>query len=250
MRYISNLLQHPEIRKQRFPEHLWPGDLDNASIDEWWILLEFLEAAGSPAQVAPTKLRPPSPDFQSVFAGNSRLFELGEILDSSLAKGLAHSGKEAQRKMEALSKGDLAAAASIKTAGGRMFSANGALSRMLEKKLTHNYECNGIPGDLVLFYDQQVPYGPFEFILENEVAVAQALRASAFENIWLFHLPEARIIGRLCVHGDGRLGAFFDYEFRFDKRAPFPALRLGEPGEPDRLQVFEPVLTPLRVPKK
>ena len=78
MRDISNLDQHPETRKKRFPEHLWPlATADATTVDEWWILLEFLRPAGLSLEVAPTKLVPPSPDFQCIVAGKNRLFELG-----------------------------------------------------------------------------------------------------------------------------------------------------------------------------
>ena len=78
MRDISNLDQHPETRKNRFPEHLWPlATADATTVDEWWILLEFLRPAGLSLEVAPTKLDPPSPDFQCIVAGKNRLFELG-----------------------------------------------------------------------------------------------------------------------------------------------------------------------------
>ena len=95
MRDISNLDQHPETRKKRFPEHLWPlATADATTVDEWWILLEFLRPAGLSLEVAPTKLDPPSADFQRIIAGKNRLFELGEIVDSSLPEGMAYSKRE------------------------------------------------------------------------------------------------------------------------------------------------------------
>ncbi len=36
MRDISNLDQHPETRKKRFPEHLWPlATADATTVYEW-----------------------------------------------------------------------------------------------------------------------------------------------------------------------------------------------------------------------
>ena len=251
MRDISNLDQHPETRKTRFPANLWPSvTADATTVDEWWILLEFLYSAGFTSEVAPIKLDPPSPDFHCIVAGRSRLFELGEIVNSSLAEGLAYSKSEAKRKLRAVSKGNDSEAESIDTAGRRSFSANGSLERILGKKLKKGYECRGEPCDLLLFFDRQAPYGPFEYLLERRAELASAIAVSSFENIWLFHLPDAKVMGRVSVGATGSLQVSFDHTFRFDKRAPFLTLVPGQGDEPDRMQLFEPVLSPVRPPKK
>ena len=46
MRFISSLDQHPEVRKERFPEHLWPSSGDPREVADGWIFLEFANAAG------------------------------------------------------------------------------------------------------------------------------------------------------------------------------------------------------------
>src|ERR1700756_1018045 len=106
MRVINNLALHPEVRKERFPAHLWPTASNPRDIDESWILLEFLQAVGTVPQKAPRKLVPPMPDLECNIAGERRLFELGEVLESQLAEGLAHSLKQSRLKGEALRRGD------------------------------------------------------------------------------------------------------------------------------------------------
>lgn len=251
VRFISNLNQHPESRKRGFAAHLWPPtSLDRSSVDEWWVLLEFLRAAGFLSDEAPKKLVPPSPDFECIVDGKKRLFELGEVLDSSLAEGLAFSAKEAQRKSDALADGAQADAESIDASGCRSFSANGSLLRMLGKKLTTKYIGNGIPSDLLLFYDQQSPYGPCEFLFECAAQFVPLMAGSSFENTWLFHLPTAQVMGRASIGNTGELQIACDYQFAFDKQARFQAVVPGSGDEPDRLQWFEPALYPLRIPKK
>jgi hypothetical protein len=250
MQYMTNLQQHPEFRKERFPSYLWPSDLNESALAEWWVLLEFLQASSIPIQTPPKKLNPPGPDFECTIDGRKRLFELGEILDSSLAEGLAHSASEANRKQQARDSGDLELAKSIKTSGFRMMSANGSLERMLRRKLAKEYDCGGIPCDLLLFYDRQTPFGPFEYLLSRSSALFDSLRSSCFENIWLFNLTLAKVMGRARTDSNGHLQVIFDYDFRFDKRARFEALVPGAADELDRIRWFEPVLSPLHIPNK
>ena len=62
LRFISSLEQHPEVRKERFPKHLWPTSENPKELDELWIFLEFTNAVGLQLDVAPRKLQPPMPD--------------------------------------------------------------------------------------------------------------------------------------------------------------------------------------------
>ena len=250
MRFISNLDHHTYERRRRFPQNLWPTAIDAKTVDEWWILLEFLQSVGHPLTQAPVKLSPPRPDFECIISEQTRLFEIGEILDSSLAEGIAHSGKQSHRKMLALSAGKIAEAAAIETAGQRGFIANGSLERILSKKLTKNYDCALKTCDLLLFFDLQTPYGPFEYILERREELASLIALSSFESVWLFHLPTASVMGRMRVAPEGDLQVVFDFEFGFDKKTPFECLVPGVGGQPNRIQLFEPVLSPIRSPKK
>jgi hypothetical protein len=248
MRFLSSLAQHPDIRRKRFPAHLWPPeDVDDQTKDEWWIFLEFIEAARLSIEGAPTK---GVPDFECTIGRERRLFELGEILDSDLASGLAYSGKQSQLKSNTILSGDLAGAGSINTFGRRKISANGALVRMLERKLTAKYVCNDIRCDLLLFYDRQLPYGPFECMLEIETLLLPLLEKSSFEVIWFFNLPSAQVMGRVKTASSRQLSVVFDHEFHFNKSAPFDAVVVGADDDPGRIQRFEPVLAPLKEPKK
>ena len=104
MRLISSLAQHPEVRRERFPERLWPQGSD-PEVDEGWIFLEFAESAHLRLGEAPRHLQYPFPDLQCMINGKVMLFELGEILESGLGEGVAYSGKQGQKKMEAMTKG-------------------------------------------------------------------------------------------------------------------------------------------------
>jgi hypothetical protein len=248
---ISKLDQHPENRKKRFPQHLWPSDdLDQQSVDEWWVFLEFIQSAGFNLEGAPTKLTPPGPDIECTLVGGKRFFELAEILESSLAAGLNHSGKEAQRKSDAVSRGDIEAAESIKTWGCQSFSANGSLVRILTKKLGKSYLHDGAPCDLLLYYFHQAPLGPFEYLMKIDADLEPLLADCSFDNIWFFSLWSAQVMGKVRLAEGGKLQVVFDQQFSFDKSAPFLALAPGSGDTPDRVQLFEPELSPIRIPKK
>ena len=242
MRFISSLDQHPEVRKERFPEHLWPCGNDSKDLDEGWIFLEFANAACIDVKSAPTKLQPPKPDFECVIAGKQVLFELGEILESDFAEGLAFSGQQAHKKMEALSRGDAETANCIQTAGMRSFPANASLERILRQKLAKSYETNGAPAHLVLFYDRQWPWGPFDHLLQLQNELASLIAKSVFQRVWIFYLQASIIMGYLHVR-DGALQVLFDWQFHFDAGAPFEGLVPAVGERPDEIRQFVPVLT-------
>jgi|SRR5579863_3792932 len=137
------------------------------------------------------------PDLQCVIEEQPRLFELGEILESNLAKGVKHSGRQAEKKMDAIARGDHAAAKAIQTAGFRSFSANASLDRVLRRKLSKTYKTNGLPCDLLLFYGQQKPWGPFDYLLGWRKELAKLIAESVFQKVWIFSLPLATLIGYL-----------------------------------------------------
>lgn len=107
-------------------------------------------------------------------------------------------------------------AESIQTEGRRSFSANGSLERMLRKKLAKSYASEGISCDLLLFYDQQKPYRPFEYLLRREADLTKLIVASVFENIWLFHLPSLSVMGRVGLRENSTLLVCFNHQFHFD----------------------------------
>jgi hypothetical protein len=243
MRFIASLDQHPEVRRQRFSAHLWPHGEHPKDVDEGWIVLEFMNAIGVQPDAAPTKLQPPSPDIACVIDGDRILFELGEILDTDLGAGVVHSGQQAHKKSEAIARGDHATANTIRTAGFRSFPANASLERMLRQKLAKAYETSGHTSHLLLFYDQQTPWGPFDYLLQWQDELAHLIGASVFQRVWIFHLPAATPIGYLEAAADGTLRAHFDWRFHFDFRAPFDALVPGGGEKPDEICRFVPVLT-------
>ncbi len=212
MRHFSQFNQHPAFGKQRFPEHLWPQGNDIEGIEEGRIFLYFAESAGLTLDRAPTKLKPPMPDLECVISGERKLFEVGEILETDLAKGTDHSAKQARKKMEAILRGDMETANSIQTRGYFEAERYASLERMLRKKLLNKYETSSIPAYLLLFYDQQSPQGPsdepIDYLLQQHQQWADLITGSAFQRVWIFHLAKEFVIGYLEVAPDGTLAAF------------------------------------------
>ena len=220
MRFISSLDQHPESRKARFPEHLWPRGSNPKDVDEGWIAVEFTNSAGLHLERAPTKLLYPMPDLECVVDGKPMLLELGEILNSNLAEGIVYSGKQADKKVESNANGNSVAANSIQTAVSCSFDANGSLLRILAKKLAKTYETSGLRTHLLLFYDLERPWGPFDYLLQRPDVFAGLIADSVFERVWIFDLQSATVIGYLEAVADGALRAFFDWQFHVDLFAP------------------------------
>jgi hypothetical protein len=184
--------------------------------DEAWIFLEFAAAAGLCIGAAPTKREPPMPDLECVIDDSRVLFELGEILESDLGEGIAYSDRQAHKKMEAMSRGDNAAANAIQTAGYREYPANASLERILRQKLVKRYETNGCPSNLLLFYDQQPPWGPFDYLDQWQNDLATLIAGSVFQRVWIFYLQSATLIGYLESAPHGTLRAVFDWQFHLD----------------------------------
>jgi hypothetical protein len=206
-------------------------------------LLEFLQAVGTLPEKAPRKLVPPMPDLECNIAGERRLFELGEVLESQLAEGLAHSLKQSRLKAEALRRGDIDKAASIRTIGGRRYAAHACLERILREKLGRPYQSEGARIELLLFYDRQEPWGPFDYMLGWECELADLLTASVFKTVWLFSLPTQAVIGSLRRRTCG-MQTTFDWTFHFDPSAAFEAMIPGGGEGPDEIGLFTPVLVP------
>lgn len=209
MRSFSQINQHPALRVQRFPEHLWPRGADAEGVEEGWVLDYFAESARLGLDSAPIKLQPPMPDLECIVGGKRMLFEVSEILDDRLAQGADHSVKQSLRRMEAVSRGDLETANSIQTWGFRSFPRYASLERILRQKLSKKYCTTGIPTQLLLFYDQQTPQGPLheplDYLLSQHQEWASLLANSAFQRVWIFHLPLEFVIGYLEVAPDGTL---------------------------------------------
>jgi hypothetical protein len=212
MRTFSQLNQHPALGRQRFPERLWPRRSDPEGVEEGRIFLYFAESAHLSLDSAPTKLKPPMPDLECAIAGERRLFEVGEILATDLAKGADRSAKRARKKMEAISNGDMEAAASIQTWGYFEAERYASLDRILRKKLANKYKTAGAPTHLLLFYDQQSPQGPpeepIDYFLQRHQEWANLIAGSVFQRVWIFHLAKEFVIGYLEVAPDGTLAAF------------------------------------------
>jgi hypothetical protein len=152
------------------------------------------------------------PDLECIVDGERMLFEVGEILETGLANGTADSERLARKRMQAISKGDVETANSIQTWGYFEAERYASLERMLRKKLSNKYQTKGLPTYLLLFYDQQNPQGPLDgplnHILQQHQEWAKLITSSAFQRVWIFHLPLELVVGYLEVAPDGTLAAF------------------------------------------
>lgn len=253
MTLISSPYHHPDARRGRFAEHLWPVDGEDAqTVEEHWVLLEFLRARGITPESRPVKLVPPGPDFRCRIAGEDTFFELGEVLESTFAEGMALSVKRAGEKEVALSTGSTEEASAIPTASydivpksRRAFGGNEALVRILEKKLKKQYEVpDGRRCELVLYYDRQTPWGPATFLSRHAGTWASLISKSCFERVWLFSHSDCRVMASFCVGFTGQLEkGHFDGNYDFDP-GPFLALFPGVGDEPDTIRLVEPVVRP------
>ena len=109
------------------------------------------------------------PDISCTIGGVPRLFEWGEITDEELAQQIG----ESQR---------------TQTDGeGGALSEEEPLVRMILKKAQSTYQTDGVPLDLVLHYDKQVPFAPAEHLDRHEAEIATAMTPNGpFSSIWIY----------------------------------------------------------------
>jgi len=114
-------------------------------------------------------VKPPFPDIACDVDGNPCYFELGEITDEELARDINNS----------LRKG-------VDSRGG-FFSEEDWLVRILQKKTAKSYQTNGAPVDLILHYDNQVPFAPSDYMATHQASVTSAMKPSGpFSGVWIY----------------------------------------------------------------
>lgn len=117
------------------------------------------------------------PDIRTSIDGHDYYFELGEITDEAIPKGIAHSIK-------------------TKTSSGCAFSQEEPLAKMLGQKFTKTYTTGGSPVDLLLYYWRQSPYEEAidEYLLENFPDIELQFGSSQFNKIWIYDCDSRKVL--------------------------------------------------------
>jgi hypothetical protein len=118
-----------------------------------------------------------TPDIRTCINGCDYYFELGEITDESLPKGVAHSIK-------------------TKTVSGCAFSQEEPLAKMLKQKCEKQYETNGAPVDLLLYYWIQSPLEETigDYLLRNILEIQELIQGSQYERIWIYDTDSGKVV--------------------------------------------------------
>jgi len=120
---------------------------------------------------------PERPDIRTSIDGLDYYFELGEITDEAIPRGVAHSIK-------------------TKTVSGCAFSQDDPLAKMLEQKCAKRYETGGSPVDLLLYYWRQSPYEETidEYLLRNSREIEERFQSSQFDKIWIYDCESRKVL--------------------------------------------------------
>lgn len=112
--------------------------------------------------------------------GREYFFELGEITDEALAKGIADSVKTG-------------------TVSGCARSQEKPLAKMLKQKCEKRYETNGARVDLLLYYWRQSPYMEtiVGYLNDNNLEIAKLLTLSQFAKIWIYDLGSETVLWKI-----------------------------------------------------
>lgn len=123
---------------------------------------------------------PPRSDVLTRIDGREYFFELGEITDEALAKGIAESVKTG-------------------TVSGCALSQEEPLAKMLKQKCEKLYETNGAPVDLLLYYWRQGPYMEtiIGYLNDNSLEINKLLTLSQFTQIWIYDLGSETVLWKI-----------------------------------------------------
>jgi hypothetical protein len=78
-------------------------------------------------------------------------------------------------------------AQAIRTCVGTRSPLWGPLLRMLDKKCEKRYETDGHPTGLLLFYERESPFQPFEELFDIHDALHHMMSRSQFSDVWFYH---------------------------------------------------------------
>lgn len=138
---------------------------------------------------------PPYPDIRCIKNPDTVCrFELAEVLWEdpgadivSLAHGLALSKRASDEKAGLLAAGRLEEAQQIQTWGGFGHEPLASLLQVLQKKCAKRYQTDGHPLSLLLYYERESPFEPFERLADHPEILYSLLAASQFSDVWLYH---------------------------------------------------------------
>jgi hypothetical protein len=117
------------------------------------------------------------PDIRTSIDGLDYYFELGEITDEAIPRGVAHSIK-------------------AKTFSGCAFSQDEPLAKMLKQKCAKKYETGGSRVDLLLYYWIQSPFEETidEYLLTNSREIEELFQSSQFDKIWIYDCESRKVL--------------------------------------------------------
>jgi len=143
---------------------------DQKKINESKVFVRFMIASGLNSEPNDHEnCNPPFPDIRSLIDGQTYYFELGEITDQGLARGVAHSERTGENT-------------------GGAFSQLDPLLKMFREKCGKSYSTNGALLDLLLYYSRQYPHEMFllEYLKLYEAEISQLTKQGPFSRIWIY----------------------------------------------------------------
>jgi hypothetical protein len=122
----------------------------------------------------------PRPDIRTSIGGHDYYFELGEITDEDLARGISNALK-------------------TKAVSGCAISQVEPLLKMLTQKCQKHYVTDGDPVDLLLYYWRQGPSGDSidHDLGENLQDIESQFGSSQFAKIWIYDLGSNRVLWKI-----------------------------------------------------
>jgi hypothetical protein len=172
----------------------------------------FVAASALPIDPVTVENRqPPEPDIRCMTPGGPCGFELSEILAVTpdervvtLAHGFDHSLKKSKRKAELRDAGENEAAEEIQSWDAFGYDPLVSLLRALRNKCKTRHTTNGYPVHLLLYYDLQTPFEPFDRLGDYAQEIRELLAPTHFVDVWIYHhVPDhsATIPAALALQG-------------------------------------------------
>jgi hypothetical protein len=156
--------------------------------EEWMMFREFTEASnldvdpGSIEMCDPNAAKPPLPDIRCLLSGKQEYFELGEVVDESLAE----AGSIARKNQEDVY-------------GGFVDPPQVPFERMIIQKCGKRYTTNGCPLDLVLYFEQQFPIESLlnGYLDQSRNRLIRYIGESQFNSVWIYNNWQKQVLSRL-----------------------------------------------------
>lgn len=158
---------------------------------------EFATAAGLTLDAdSVSNERPPKPDIRCKVSGETRFFELARLVDPTLAQDV----NESIRRLQRGDKRVVTSAVSLKD----------PLIERIRGKAAKDYETDGAPVDLLLYYDSEIPAfelpPPGQFAEWAKAYMLPEIQKNPgpFARFWVLDRNEKRVLWCHEVKGDGK----------------------------------------------